>query len=153
LSTGLYRTDIVPRDPMHGRGPASYYRPSDGVGALLMPPTPTVGEDCRADLIPGVLTLSPQRRGGSRTRSRSSFPSIGCDTLASREPVYCRRLPTRTCAGRAVSRITGGESLIYPVSPCFATRSSPSYSLRSLRKGAPRYPPKTKQFSCAYFDN
>ena len=56
---GLSRTDIVPRDPMHGRGPTSSCRPAVGVGAVFVRPTPTDDEECPADLIPGVLALSP----------------------------------------------------------------------------------------------
>ena len=60
---GLYRTDIVPRDPMRGRGPASFFRPRAGRG--LSGPPSTVAVDCPAGLIPGVLALYPQSRDGS----------------------------------------------------------------------------------------
>ena len=106
LRTGLFpQRHCVPRDPMLGRGPASSYRPAVGVGALLMPPTPTDDEDCPAGLIPGVLTLYPEM-GTELNRSRSSFPSTGCDTLASQEPVYWWLLLSSACARATVGEDT-----------------------------------------------
>jgi hypothetical protein len=113
LRAGLYRHDIVPRDPVHGRGPASLYRP--GLGRGLSGPPSTVAVDCPADLIPGVLALYPQLGNGSRTRSRSSFPSTGCETLAPQEPAYWWLLPSRTCAGVAVTQKPGGGDLILSI--------------------------------------
>ena len=62
LRAGLYRNDIVPRDPVRGRGPASSYRPRFGRG--LSGPPSTVRVDCPADLIPGVLALYPEMGTG-----------------------------------------------------------------------------------------
>ena len=62
LRAGLYRNDSVPRDPVRGRGPASSSRPRFGRG--LSGPPSTVRVDCPADLIPGVLALSPEMGTG-----------------------------------------------------------------------------------------
>jgi hypothetical protein len=132
LRAGLYRTDIVPRAPVHGRGPASSYRPPVGRGLSGPPSTRPV--DCPADLITGVLALYPNSGDGSRTRSRSSFPSIGCVGIAPQEPVYWWLLPTPTCARPAVPQGTFRMGL-----RCAQRASSPPYSLRSLRTEAPRY--------------
>jgi len=43
---------------------------------------------------------------GVKTRSRSSFPSIGCVGIAPQEPVYWWLLPTPTCARPAVPQGT-----------------------------------------------
>ncbi len=146
LRAGLYRNDIVPRNPMQGRGPASSSRPrADGGSELLLRPAYRIRSvDCPADLIPGVLSLYPNTGDGDRTRSRSSFPSIGCDghAVAPREPVYSWLLPTPACARTAVSHITGGDGLILAVSSSFATRFLSTLLApvgRSLRKEAPRY--------------
>lgn len=63
MRAGLYWNDIVPRDPVHGRGSASSYRPCLGVGAIWYASHSDRGRDCPADLIPGVLVLYPQLRG------------------------------------------------------------------------------------------
>ena len=129
-----YRTDIVPRDPMwferaklsrhherrfapferHGRGPASFSRPRAGQRVGVFAATRTyrtrpVG--CPAGLIPGVLALYPQSRDGSRTRSRSSFPSAGPESVAPgpQEPVYWWLLPSSACARAAVNQETAQE--------------------------------------------
>jgi hypothetical protein len=136
LRAGLSCTDIVPRDPVRGRGPASSCRPAVGVGALVMRPTSTDDEDCPADLIPGVLALYPQSGNGSRTHSRSSYPSIGCDTIAPQEPGYSWLLLSRICTGRAVPRNTspGGFKRVQ-------TRFLPGLLalLAEAGPGAPRY--------------
>ena len=109
MRAGLSRTDIVPRDPMHGRGPVSFSRPRVGRG--LSGPPSTVAVDCSAGLIPGGLALYPQSRDGSRTRSRSSFPSTGPESVAfgPQEPVYLWLLPSSACARAAVNQETAQE--------------------------------------------
>jgi hypothetical protein len=57
---GLYRNDIVPRDPVRGGGRASSYRPAVGAGTSMMRPASSDDEDRPADLAPGVLTLYPK---------------------------------------------------------------------------------------------
>ena len=136
---GLYRNDIVPRDPMLGRGPASSYRPRSGQRVGVGAATRTYRTrfvDCPADLIPGVLTLYPQSRDGISTRSRSSFPSRGCVGIAPLEPVYWWLLSSPTCA-----RATVSQDVSRTVLSLCERASSPTYrSLHSrLRKEAPRY--------------
>ena len=131
LRAGLSRNDSVPRDPVRGRGPASSSRPRFGRG--LSGPPSTVCVDCPADLIPGVLALSPEM-GTELNRSRSSFPSTGRDTIAPQEPVYSWLLLSRMCTGRAVYQGTSRRYL-----PVCERASSPACSRCSLRPGAPRY--------------
>ena len=152
---GLSRNDIVPRDPVHGRGPASYYRPRSGVGAISYASYSDRDEECPADLIPGVarnlrflaanqnasrsgdvLALHPQSGNGSSTRSRSSFPSTGCDTIAPQEPVYWWLLPSPTCARATVLR--GTSRAVFNLHE--RASSPPYHSFRSRwRAEAPRY--------------
>ena len=135
---------------MHGRGPAFSCRSTGEAAGRSSAATRayrTCAVDCPAGLIAGVLALYPQAWSGSRTRSRSSFPSTGCDgsTVAPQMPVYSRHLPTPTCAGTAVNRETAheGKTGCHTVKVNGDERSSPPCrSLRSrLRKGAPRPAP------------
>ena len=147
LRAGLSRTDIVPRDPVRGRGPASCYRPRlgqrVGVGAATRAYR-TRPVDCPAGLIPGGLALYPQSGDGSRTRSRSSVPSAGPEGIAlgPQEPVYSWLLPSSACARAAVNRETaqGVKTGRRTVKVDEGGRSSPPCrSLRSrLREGALR---------------
>ena len=141
----LYRNDIVPRDPVRGRGPASFSRPRVGRG--LSGPPSTVAVDCPAGLIPGVLALCPQAGNGSRTRSRSSFPSAGPEGIAlgPQEPGYSWLLPSSACARAAVNRemAQGAKTGRLAVKVDEDGRSSPPCRplCSRLRKGARRPAP------------
>ena len=131
LRAGLYRNDIVPRDPVHGRGPASYYRPRSGVGAILYASYSNRGEECPADLIPSVarnlrflaanqnalrsgnvLALSPQRGG----RESNPFAVV--------VPEYRMRY----------TRTTGASLLVAPTIPDLCRGSSnPGYVAHGLK--------------------
>ena len=104
----------MPRDPVRGRGPASFSRPRAGQRVGVFAATHayrTRPVDCPAGLIPGVLALYPQSRDGSQTRSRSSFPSAGPESVAlgPQEPVYSWLLPSSACARAAVNQKTAQE--------------------------------------------
>jgi len=125
---------------MHGRGPASSYRPRRGrrVGAVLRPAYRSRAVDCPADLIPGVLTLYPNMGTGiepvrgRRPRVQGPRP----DGLEPQMPVYSWHLPTPACARTAVPEDTVDKILTV----CERASSPPCRSLRSrLRKGNPRY--------------
>lgn len=124
---------------MRGRGPVSYYRPRSGqrVGVVAANRScRTRSVDCPADLISGILSLSPQPGDGISTRSRSSFPNIGCVGIAPPEPVHLRLLSSPTCARATVSQNMSQVVL----SLCERASSPPSRSLRSrLRTETPRY--------------
>jgi hypothetical protein len=135
LRAGLYRNDIVPRDPVHGRGPASSYPPRFGRG--LSGPPSAVRVDCSVDLIPGVLALSPEM-GTDLNHSRSSFPSTGCVGIAPPEPVYWWLLPTPACARTAVPR--GTSRVLLNLHERASSPPDRSLLRRSrLRTEAPRY--------------
>lgn len=111
------RTGILPQrqcapGPLHGRRPG-FLLPSSFRRWAFVRPISDRDEDCPAGLIPGVLALYPNIGNGSRTRSRSSFPSIGCDgeAVTPREPVYSWLLPTNTFGWLAVTGRRGIESL------------------------------------------
>ena len=138
ISRGVnYPNDIVPRDPMHGLGPASSYRPANGVGPLMMPPTSTVDEDCPADFS-GVLTRYPKPGDGGRTRLQPSFPGVGCGdqvpSLPPRVPVYSWYLPTPTCARTAVPYRGGKSGKLLRFCPVSQRDPSPPYSLPSVAR-------------------
>ena len=140
LRAGLYRNDILPHDPVHGRGPASSYRPRRGrrVGAVLRPAYRSRAVDCPAGLLPGVLALYPNLGTGIEPvrgrRPRVQGPRPG--GLGPQMPVYSWHLPTPACARTAVPEDTADRVL--PV--CERASFPPCRSLRSrLKKGAPRY--------------
>jgi hypothetical protein len=131
LRAGLYRNDIVPRDPMYGRGPASSSRPRRGrrVGAVLRPAYRSRAVDCPADLLPGVLALYPNMGTGiepvrgRRPRVQGPRP----DGLEPQMPVYSWHLPTPACARTAVPEGTVHRLL----NVCERASSPPCRSLRS----------------------
>jgi len=144
LRVGLCRNDVVPRPPCVGVARLSLAVPRVGRG--LSGPPSTVRVDCPAGLIPGVLALYPQAGDGSRTRSRSSFPSTGRVGIAPQEPVYWWLLPSPACARATVCHKWGTESLSLVVVQGHVGFLSGllAPSGRSLR---PEAPPRNKPIS------
>ena len=147
---GLSRNAIVPRGPLRGRGPAFSCRSTveaAGRSSAATRACRTRTVDCPAGLIPGGLALYPQTGNGSRTRSRSSSPSVGCEAVrprttdagllaASTDPDVCEDGSksmdgSRGKTGRLAMNVNGdGRSS----PPCRSLRSRP-------RKEAPRPAP------------